>query len=159
MRAALWLIFALAVLASVYFGYAALYWAGMTATPVAPAWVDRAQRNVWISLALTGFSFAGAVMALVFAVRSSRRENRAGAVLWLVFIFDVVATVCFGYAALYWGWVTATPATAAGLARARRNFSVCAALTVCSSVTAMAALVFAVRSVRSKDKRGFELLP
>ena len=73
-----WLIFTLAVLAIPYFGYLTLYCAWVTATPLTPAGLARAQRNFYFCLALTGLSFVGAIVALIFAVRSACAKSRRG---------------------------------------------------------------------------------
>ena len=79
-------------------------------------------------------------------------------VAWLIVVLGILGTLYFGYVTLYWAWVTATPLTPAGLARAQRNFYFCLALTGASFVGAIVALVFAVRSARGKARRGFDVL-
>ena len=81
MRVVAWLIVVVVgILGTLYFGYATLYWAGVTATPLTPAGLSRAQRNfyLYLCLALTASSFVGAIGALVFAVRSAPGKVRRG---------------------------------------------------------------------------------
>jgi len=81
-RAIAWIIFGLSVLGILYCGYAFLFWAWVTATPLTPTQLARAQyiANVWFGLA--ALSLAAAVLALVWAIRLGRRKRCRG--------FDVV---------------------------------------------------------------------
>ena len=80
-------------------------------------------------------------------------------VVWLIFVLAVLATFYLGYLTLFWAWVTATPLSPAGLARAQRNFYFCLALTGASFVSAIVALILAARSARRKVRRGFDVPP
>ena len=81
MRSA-WLIFVLAVLSTLFCGYALVFWAWVTATPLTPAQLARAQYNAYVWFGLAALSFATAVASLVWGLRRRRRKRASG--------FDVV---------------------------------------------------------------------
>ena len=82
MRAFAWIIFVLSLLAILFCGYAFLFWAWVTATPLTPAQLARAQYNAHVWLGLAALSLIAAVVALVWAIRLGRRKVLSG--------FDVV---------------------------------------------------------------------
>jgi hypothetical protein len=81
-RATAWIIFVLSVLAILFCGYAFLFWAWVTATPLTPAQLARAQYNANVWLGLAALSLVVAIVALVWAIRLGRRKVLSG--------FDVV---------------------------------------------------------------------
>ena len=81
-RAIAWVIFVLSLLATFFCGYAFLFWAWVTATPLTPAQLARAQYNAYVWAALAVASLVAAVIALVWAIRLGRRKLPGG--------FDVV---------------------------------------------------------------------
>jgi hypothetical protein len=82
MRAVAWVIFVLSVLAIFFCGYAFLFWAWVTATPLTPAQLSRAQYNAYVWFGLAALSLVAAVVTLVWAIRLGRRKVLVG--------FDVV---------------------------------------------------------------------
>src|SRR5215210_1721507 len=81
-RAIAWIIFVLSVFAILFCGYAFLYWGWLTATPLTPAQLARAQYNANVWLGLAALSLVAAVVARVWAIRLGRRKVLRG--------FDVV---------------------------------------------------------------------
>jgi ammonia channel protein AmtB len=81
-RAIAWIIFVLSLLAILFCGYAFLFWAWVTATPLTPAQLARAQYNAYLWAGLAGASLVAAVIALFGAIRLGRRRLHSG--------FDVV---------------------------------------------------------------------
>jgi hypothetical protein len=73
-RGLAWVIFILAVAGILFCGYAYFFWAWVTATPLTPAELGRAQYNAYAWLALAGLSLVAAVVAFVFAMRQGRRK-------------------------------------------------------------------------------------
>ena len=82
MRAIAWIIFVLSVVAIPFCGYAFLFWAWVTATPLTPPQLARAQYNANVWFGLAALSVVVAVVALVWAIRLGRRKVLSG--------FDVV---------------------------------------------------------------------
>jgi uncharacterized membrane protein len=81
-RAIAWIIFVLSVLAILFCGYAFLFWAWVTATPLTPAQLARAQYNAYVWFGLAALSLIASVVALDWAIRLGRRKVLSG--------FDVV---------------------------------------------------------------------
>lgn len=79
MRAIAWIIFVLSVLAILFCAYAFLFWAWVTATPLTPAQLSRAQYNAYVWFGLAALSLVAAVVALVWAIRLGRRKVLTGA--------------------------------------------------------------------------------
>ena len=75
MRAIAWIIFVLSIVAILFCGYAFLFWAWATATPLTPAQLARAQFNAKVWLGLAALSLIAAVGALVWAIRLGRRRK------------------------------------------------------------------------------------
>jgi hypothetical protein len=81
-RAIAWTMFVLSVLAIFFCVYSFLFFAWLTATPLTPAQLARAQWDAYVWLALAGVSLVAAIIALIFAIRLSRRKVAKG--------FDVI---------------------------------------------------------------------
>jgi hypothetical protein len=78
MRWIVWAVFTIAVTASLFCGYAYAYWAWVTATPLTPAQLARAQYNAHVWLTLAGLCVAVAGGALIIALRHGRRGDTRG---------------------------------------------------------------------------------
>ncbi len=72
-RAIARIIFVLYVIAIPFCGYAFVFWAWVTATPLIPAQLARAQYNANVWLGLAALSLVAAVVALIWAIRLGRR--------------------------------------------------------------------------------------
>lgn len=82
MRAIAWLTFVLSLFATLYCGYAFMFWAWLTATPLTPVRLAYAQYNAKVWLGLMAASFLGAAASLVWAIRLRTRPTPRG--------FDVI---------------------------------------------------------------------
>jgi hypothetical protein len=76
MRVIAWIIFVLTVLSILFCGYAFLFWAWVTATPLTPAQLARAQYNAHVWLGLAAVSLIAAVIVLIWIIRLRRRGIR-----------------------------------------------------------------------------------
>lgn len=85
MRAIAWIIFVLAAVAVLFCGYAFLFWAWVTATPLTAGQLARTEYNANVWLGSTALSLVVAIVALVWAIRLSRRKMLSG--------FDVVSRI------------------------------------------------------------------
>jgi ammonia channel protein AmtB len=77
-RAVAWIIFVVSVLAVLFCSYTYLFWAWVTATPLTPPQLARAQYNAHVWLGLAAAAFVAAVVALVCAIRLGRRNVPSG---------------------------------------------------------------------------------
>jgi len=77
-RAIAWTIFVLSLLAMLFCAYAFLFWAWVTATPLTPAQLARAQynSNVWGGFAVA--SLVATAFALVWAISLGRQRLPRG---------------------------------------------------------------------------------
>jgi hypothetical protein len=75
MRTIAWIIFTLSVLGLLFCLYSYLFWTWVTATPLSPAQLARAQYNGKVWLALGAVSFVLAIVSLVVVIRSFKERR------------------------------------------------------------------------------------